>query len=648
MHVSPQEVRADGSNRVALDVSFRESGGPALDSTPDGQAGRRGGWETLAPVTALRAGIWLFAIVVLAAAVHVALLLVSNPAPSVFDDELAYQKLAQSLGQSARLAMFGKQGLSYSPLYPLVLAPIYALALSGTAAYHAALVLNCILVAVAGFPLYQIARFALSPARAIVAVGLSALAPLMLYSSFVMSENLAYPLFLFAVWSILVTVRTPSVRADGTVLALCCLCAGARLQFFVLLPAALAAIVLAAVVAHPAAPLRRLGALSRALRAHALLVVANVLLAAGGIAVYTGSGVIGLTGMYANQKGRPAPYPWRIGRLLAEHVAGLDLSVGVIPFVGTLVAAAFWLRRRGNPETDAFATVAASVGAAVIAITAIAAYDEGFPPGADLQRIHERYFFYLVPLFLIALIATLGVPRSPRLLWVSLVAAIVAALLPTVVPFGTVINRTAGIDSFGLEIFLTSKHGAPRVVPHALALAVLLAACLGILYALARAKPAIVIAALASFFVWVSTNERSYQASAAASATRASFSSARDWVDSVDRGQHVPLVENPHFAAGGEGVGETSFFNLSVDRLYYVCRPVLSPPFGEQQVVIGPGGRLLIAGMPIRTTYAVVPARLGIEGRVLATDARARLVVVQPTGGILRVSPGARESWACG
>src|SRR4051812_31501565 len=53
--------------------------------------------------------------------------------PWVFDDELGYQKLAQSIGTSGTLELFGKQGLSYSPLYPLVIAPVYALHLSGPA-----------------------------------------------------------------------------------------------------------------------------------------------------------------------------------------------------------------------------------------------------------------------------------------------------------------------------------------------------------------------------------------------------------------------------------------------------------------------------------------------------------------------------------
>ena len=92
-----------------------------------------------------------------------------------------------------RLAIFGKQGLSYSPLYPLVLAPLYALHLSGPDAYLWTKIVNCFLLALAALPVYAIARYVLTPGRALVAATLSTALPLMLYSALEMSENLAYP-----------------------------------------------------------------------------------------------------------------------------------------------------------------------------------------------------------------------------------------------------------------------------------------------------------------------------------------------------------------------------------------------------------------------------------------------------------------------
>ena len=592
--------------------------------------------------------LWLLALVLLAAAGHILLL---RGGPWVFYDELGYQKLAQSLGETGQFALLNKHGLSYSPLYPLLLSPLYAFHLSGPAAYHWARVINCLLLAIAIVPIYRIARFVLSPGRSIAAAALSSLAPLMLFSSFVMSENLAYPLFLCAVWAMLVTIRSPGVRADAVVLAVCFLAAATRIQFVTLVPAALLAVLLAAIVESRGSGLRWHRSLGRALREHLVLAGANVALAAGAVAVIAGSRLVALAGRYANQRNLPLPSPWQIVDLLAQHVAGLDLTIGVVPFVGTLVAAALWLRRGGSTETGVFVAVAVSVASVVLVGTAFAAYGQTPGPHAgDLPRIHERYFFYLVPLFVIAMVAALGIPRSTSLLRLGLAVAALGALLPAAIPFRTVINHTVGIDSFGLVMFAkdAGKRGVVAL-PHATILAVGLALCFGFFYALARPKLVLVVALVAVIFAWMSLLARNTQVSAARTMARASFAGRWDWVDAAVRGHRVVIVENPRLPHGvhGLGVAETVFFNLSVARLYYPCRPVLSAEFGEDQVELDFRGRLRDRGALVRAKYAIVPADHGIVGRVIAADVRARLVLVEPANGILRVAPGRRDRWAC-
>src|SRR5438552_196834 len=98
--------------------------------------------------------------------------------------------LAQSLGQTGHLALFGKQGLSLSPLYSVVLAPIYALGASAPTAYEWIKIVNALLMSLSIVPIYMIARFVLPRRASLVVTGLSALAPLMYYSALVMSENL--------------------------------------------------------------------------------------------------------------------------------------------------------------------------------------------------------------------------------------------------------------------------------------------------------------------------------------------------------------------------------------------------------------------------------------------------------------------------
>ena len=165
----------------------------------------------------LSVALWLIAIAGLSVALRI-VLLAEVHGPWVFSDELYYQKLAQSIGRLGHLGLFNEHGLSVPPLYSLVLAPIYALGASGSAAYAWIKIVNAILMSLSVIPIYNIARFVLPRRSSLVVAGLSALAPLMYYTALAMSENLAYPLFLASVWAMLVAVRSPSRRADAVLL----------------------------------------------------------------------------------------------------------------------------------------------------------------------------------------------------------------------------------------------------------------------------------------------------------------------------------------------------------------------------------------------------------------------------------------------
>src|SRR5262249_51762529 len=91
-----------------------------------------------------------------------ALMTLQAHAPTVFSDELGYTKLALHIARTGHLGLFDKPGLSYSPLYPLVLSPIYALGASGPTAYTLVKVVSAFLISLSVFPTYAIARFVLS------------------------------------------------------------------------------------------------------------------------------------------------------------------------------------------------------------------------------------------------------------------------------------------------------------------------------------------------------------------------------------------------------------------------------------------------------------------------------------------------------
>ena len=569
----------------------------------------------------------LTGIAAIAAAVH-AFLVGHVHGPFVFMDELGYERMALSFAHSGHFSLFGKSGLAYSPLYPIFLSPVYALTSSLHTAYAWAKVENAVLLSLSVFPVYGIARSVLSRGRSIGVAALSLLAPLMLYSGFEMSESLSYPLCLVAFWTMLRAARRPSIANDGLMLAAIVLASAARLQLVALVPAALTAFLLVGIARH---------ALRRTLSDHwALFGLVGVAFIVGLARAIMNGGNLPLAGRYANV-GTAHASAWRVVALFFEHLAETDFAVGVIPFAAALLAA-YALVRSGFPRrASIFASVAVAsafwflleVALDAAAFDGTSAHPRHPSPFTDLPRIHERYLIYLVPFFLVALFATPARRGAAKGVRPLVGAAVVAALLPALIPFGTVINGTSPIDSFALQLFGRTRHGSIAPVAHPTAGIVALSALLAVVFVLTVARllpPLTTVMITAAMLIGLSTLEAANQVTAVPWTTFGLPAHA-DWVDRVvGRDGTVKLVGGP----GRErpALLETAFWNASIARVYSTCSPAFGPDFGEQQ---------LAAGAVIPARYAVVPASFGVRGRVLARDRLGKLVLVAPTGGTLRV-----------
>ena len=558
--------------------------------------------------------------------------------PYVFMDELGYERMAQSFAHTGHFSLFGKSGLAYSPLYPVILSPIYALTSSLHTAYEWAKVENTVLISLSVFPIYGIARSVLSRGRSIGVAALSLLAPLMLYSGFEMTESLAYPLFFVAIWTLLRAVGRPGVANDAVLLVAIVLATTARLQLVVLVPAAVTAVLLAA-AARPAPGEGRLRVLWRSVTEHWLLFgVVGVAFVGGLERAATNGGNLPLAGRYANV-GHSRPSALRVFELFFQHLAGLDWAVGVIPFAAALVAG--WaLVSRGFPRRAlVFASVAA---ASTFWLVLEVAFDAaGFdatknlphvrPGFVDLPTFHERYLIYLVPLFLVALFATLDLRPPPRPL---VAATAVAALLPAVIPFGTVVNGLNPVHSFSFVVFGRDVNGRTVAVQHATTLAIALSALLALVYAMTatrRLPPLTALFVTGLVFLGLSTLEVGRQVTTL-SPKQLGVPARADWVDRVvGHDADVALVGGPGTPMGA--LRETAFWNSSIARVYYTCLPNFGSDFGEQQ---------LPAGTAARARYAVVPTSLRIAGRTLARDPLGHLVLVAPADGTLRLPSALR------
>src|SRR4029453_5530069 len=87
--------------------------------------------------------------------------------PTVFNDELLYEKLSQSLAAGHGVAIRGEHFFFPAPFAPLVQAPAWLLS-SMTDAYAAAKLLNAAIMSAAVFPAYWLARQVVRPSHAVV------------------------------------------------------------------------------------------------------------------------------------------------------------------------------------------------------------------------------------------------------------------------------------------------------------------------------------------------------------------------------------------------------------------------------------------------------------------------------------------------
>ncbi|HEV7641881.1 MAG TPA: hypothetical protein VGO39_13525 [Gaiellaceae bacterium] len=296
----------------------------------------------------------------------------------VMTDELLYERLALSVNRlhSPIPYVHGVVVANLNQLYPLLLAPAFA---TGTVAdgLHRAHVLNAFVVTSAALPTYLLAlRVTRSVWASTIAAALTVAVPWLVLSSFLLTETVAYPAFVWALLAFHVAVTSPSRRHDALAALALVIAITARTQFLVL------ALVLALMVA-------------KRWREHRLLV-----------AVYAVGGALALgllaaghnpLGTYSSTTSGN-PLPAAIVPSFFSHLAAVAIGLGLVPFI----VGGAWLLRR-----DAFAILALLT---TVSLTLeVASFDLRF--GGGLVR--DRYIYYLAPVFAIAFAAALASWERP-------------------------------------------------------------------------------------------------------------------------------------------------------------------------------------------------------------------------------------------
>jgi Dolichyl-phosphate-mannose-protein mannosyltransferase len=326
----------------------------------------------------------------------------------VMTDELFYERLAISIGRlsSPLPHIHGELIANVNQLYPLLLAPLFdgRLVPSGL---HDAHLLNAFVMSSACIPAYLLARRVTQSRLAYAVAALTVCVPWIALASFLMTEAVAYPVFLWAILALQNAAVSPRPRKDVLLLAALAAAVLARTQFATLLVVVPLALLLDRLSVRKLVSSHRVLAFAYA----ALGVAALVLLALGELSRVLGTYSVTTEGN---------PVPSGLPRSLLEHLAPLGLGLGIVPFVLGVAWLLTPLVRDRTREQRAFASVALVTIIALLFV--VTSYDLRFGAG----RLHDRYLFYVVPLILIAFTAMLLQTAWPR--WTIFAATALLAM----------------------------------------------------------------------------------------------------------------------------------------------------------------------------------------------------------------------------
>jgi hypothetical protein len=522
---------------------------------------------------------------------------------AVMTDELQTTKLATSIAETGSPVprIHGAYYGALSQLYPLLIAPFYALFTAPTAA-TAAHTLNPFLLASAAWPAYLLAQ-AVTGSRlaATVAALLTTFVPWLVLSTTLLTENAAYPAFVWAVFLCQRALAEPGPRRDVGALVGLLLAFLARTQLFVL-----AVVLPLALLAHELTlPSVSSGWRARgraAIRSHRVLFTVYAVALLAGAALAAAGSLGAVVGNYAVPfKGNLVPRGmWHSAALHFDYVV---VAGGILPFLlAVLWAVSAAVRAEGrNPHAYAWFFLFL-VPLLTLEVTS---FDLRFTPNEFIQ---DRYLFYLTPLFAVAAGAALVSRGLTRLrLAILVVAAALFAWLAGLSSYHDqpVIFWASPGAAFQPAITAAASwlHLSPRWFVRLLVLAAagLAAALLG---APRRGRNAIVLAAavgVAGFGAFEAgyVFDR-FAAPALTKSSRPHFD-RRDWIDAaVPSGTSVELVPSPLESA--TYWWEAEYWNKDVDRTLQIDDDPTFTPFPadhgrvafDSGRLVGPRGDFLV------------------------------------------------------
>ena len=529
--------------------------------------------------------------------------------PTVFPDELLYSKLAQALAAGDGLTVRGEAVFFPSPLPVLAQVPAWLLG-SGVTAFAALKALNAALMASAVFPAYALARRVVRPSFAVVVAAATVATPAMLYHAYLMSEALAYPVFLLACATIVRALERPSTRMELAVVGVSLVACLTRLQFVVIPIAYLLVAMLTPWLAGEG--------FRAALRRHrlSLSLVTGMLalpLVTGGFVLGTYKGVAILD--YA---------PLGVAGWGAFTAVLLAFGAGWLVIPGALLGLVAIPRRRSE--------AAFGVLAAVLVVGLLV--EAGMIAAGEADRPMERYAIYVVPLLFVSFFAYVerGAPHRRVYVALALVLGCTAWLVPFPARAGTLFAFDAPTFSAYAQLAAWWGH------PNAATVFALVPLAGGIVLALLRLSGARVPLAigLGALSLMLLSGIPAYAGDRAVARGTLELraGSPPDWLDRSNLGRADYL----QLAGGSAHYGWVlEAWNRDFGRAIQLGVPSYDG-FASSTARIDRHGRLLVDGEPLRAGVLVV------NDFATRLELRGARVVARPRPGLtaLRVPAASR------
>ncbi len=569
------------------------------------------------PATALvRTSPWSLALVAAVAIVVYGTLGTLLHGPSVFGDELVYQEAARSLAHDGAPLVRGEP-YGFGLLYPAVLAPAMLVARNQVQAYALAKLTNALFFSLTAIPAYLLGRRLLSRAWSFGVAVLAIAVPSGLYTGLVLTESVSYLAVTTAFLSIVRALERPTLLRQLLAVAAVALSVVARPQFIALAAALALALPLNLLFTKPSR--RQLWHGVRGLWGFGLAAI----IGAATLVVAAHARGVSLLGSYGD-----VVHSYKIvqvARASWYSLGGLELYLGFVPFVAAPAALVYLVRRArtGSVESGAFAAVFLAANATLI-VEVAALMTTPLLGGL----LHDRYLFYLVPLWLTLFAAWLQA-RAPSTRRQLGIGGGLAILLAATLPARLIVGESARIDGIATALWVKERAvlpAHPAFVRGGMVIAALVA--MGAVWLLAPRARMLLLLPVAAVFV---ANAVLVWRPRVADAGRPIFSngSPRSWVDRlVPAGSKVDMLWIQSATCPSsvrDAFRWTEFFNERVGSAAQVGDATYVPLSSTNVGVAANGVLRTSDGRAFESSYVVTMPGVVLDGTTLGQGTSSRL-----------------------